>query len=60
MIEIKVNRKNKEVVITGFDGSKTYEFYGRDQRKNTCYWDILAEYCEYADKCGLVPQITVE
>ena len=28
-------------------------------KDNYKYWDIIAEYCECADKVGLVPEIKI-
>lgn len=55
MIEIKVELEYSQVVIKKFDG--TIEII--TTKDNYKYWDIIAEYCECADKVGLVPEIKI-
>ena len=57
MIEITVLLDKKEVHIKRFDGTKVMTFFGRNP--NSDYWDVIAEWCEHADKCGIVPKITI-
>lgn len=55
MIEIKVELEYGQVFIKKFDGT-TETITTKDNYK---YWDIIAEYCECADKVGLVPDIKI-
>lgn len=55
MIEITVKLEYGQVNIKKFDGT-TEIIFSEDNYK---YWDIIAEYCEYADKVGLVPEIKI-
>lgn len=55
MIEITVNLGTDEVYIKKFNGT-TEIITTKDNYK---YWDIIAEYCECADKVGLVPEIKI-
>ena len=55
MIEIEVRLEYDEVNIKKFDGM-TETITTKDNYK---YWDIIAEYCECADKVGLVPEIKI-
>lgn len=55
MIEIEVRLEYNEVNIKKFDG--TLEII--TTKDNYKYWDIIAEYCECADKVGLVPEIKI-
>ena len=55
MIEIEVRLEYDEVNIKKFDGG-TETITTNDNYK---YWDVIAEYCEYADKVGLVPEIKI-
>ena len=55
MIEIEVQLGYGQVNITKFDG--TIEII--TTKDNYKYWDIIAEYCECADKVGLVPEIKI-
>ena len=55
MIEIEVRLEYDEVNIKKFDGM-TETITTNDEIK---YWDVIAEYCEYADKVGLVPEIKI-
>lgn len=55
MIEIEVRLEYDEVNIKKFDGM-TETITTNDNYK---YYDVIAEYCEYADKVGLVPEIKI-
>ena len=55
MIEIKVSLVSNKVWIKKFDGQEKV-IMTDDKIK---YWDVIAEYCECADKCGLVPEIKI-
>ena len=55
MIEIEVRLGNDQVNIKKFDGT-TETITTKDDYK---YWDIIAKYCECADKVGLVPKIKI-
>ncbi len=55
MIEIEVRLGYDQVNIKKFDGT-TETITTKDNYK---YWDIIAEYCECADKVGLVPEIKI-
>ena len=55
MIEIKVSLENNKVYVKKFDGQE--KIITADDK--TKYWDIIAEYCECADKCGIVPKISI-
>lgn len=55
MIEIEVRLEYDEVNIKKFDGM-TETITTNDNYK---YYDVIAEYCEYADKVGLVPKIKI-
>ena len=55
MIEIEVRLEYDEVNIKKFDGM-TETITTNDDYK---YWDVIAEYCECADKVGLVPEIKI-
>nr|DAT55785.1 MAG TPA: hypothetical protein [Caudoviricetes sp.] len=55
MIEIIVRMGNGQVNIKKFDG--TVETITTND--NYKYWDVIAEYCECADKVGLVPDIKI-
>ena len=55
MIEITVLLSQNEVRVKKFDGT-TETITTKDNYK---YWDVIAEYCEYADKVGLVPEIKI-
>lgn len=55
MIEITVNLGTDEVYVKKFNGQgeviTTHDNYK--------YWDVIAEYCECADKCGIIPKIII-
>ena len=55
MIEIEVRLEYDEVNIKKFDGM-TETITTNDNYK---YYDVIAEYCECADKVGLVPEIKI-
>lgn len=55
MIEIEVQLGYGQVNIKKFDGT-TEIITTKDNYK---YYDVIAEYCEYADKVGLVPEIKI-
>ena len=55
MIEIEVQLGYGQVNIKKFDGT-TEIITTKDNYK---YWDIIAEYCECADKVGLVTEIKI-
>lgn len=55
MIEIEVRLEYDEVNIKKFDGM-TETITTNDKYK---YWDVIAEYCECADKVGLLPVIRI-
>ena len=55
MIEITVLLSQNEVRVKKFDGEA--ETITTDDKYK--YWDVIAEYCECADKVGLVPEIKI-
>ena len=55
MIEITVLLSQNEVRVKKFDG-EAETITTEDKIK---YWDVIAEYCECADKVGLVPEIKI-
>ena len=55
MIEITVNLGTDEVYVKKFNGQGEVI----TTNDNYKYWDIIAEYCECADKVGLVPEIKI-
>lgn len=55
MIEITVLLSQNEVRVKKFDGEA--ETITTDDKIK--YWDIIAEYCECADKCGIIPKISI-
>lgn len=55
MIEIEVRLGYDQVNIKKFDGT-TETITTKDNYK---YWDVIAEYCECADKCGIIPKISI-
>lgn len=55
MIEIKVSLVSNKVWIKKFDGQEKV-IMTDDKIK---YWDIIAEYCKYADMVGIVPKIDI-
>ena len=55
MIEITVLLSQNEVRVKKFDGEA--ETITTDNEIK--YWDVISEYCECADKVGLVPDIKI-
>lgn len=55
MIEIKVSLENNKVYVKKFDGQE--KIITTDDKIK--YWDVIAEYCECADKCGIIPKIII-
>lgn len=55
MIEITVNLGTDEVYVKKFNGQGEVI----TTNDNYKYWDIIAEYCKCADKCGIIPKIII-
>lgn len=55
MIEITVNLGTDEVYVKKFNGQGEVI----TTKDNYKYWDVIAEYCECADKCGIIPKIII-